>query len=76
MTETEWLYLFGRNLTQMIYSYGMTQKELADATGLSTASINAYINGRKMPGVKALINISYVLNCTIDELVDFGEKVR
>ena len=65
----------GQNIKRFRKEKGYTQRELADASGLSEATISYYIRKIKMPGVKALINIAYALNCTIDELVDFGEHI-
>jgi transcriptional regulator with XRE-family HTH domain len=76
MTEVEWINIFGDNLADMLHDANMTQQELADATGLSKATINAYIHKRKAPGLKAIINIAYVLNCSVDELIDFEEMIE
>ena len=54
----------------------MTQQELADVTGLSKATISAYIHKRKAPGLRAIINIAYALDCSVDELVDFEEMIE
>lgn len=75
MTEKEWLDIFGDNLAEMLEEANMTQRELADETGLSEASISYYINKTKMPGVKALLNISYALDCLLNDLADFGDKL-
>ena len=75
MSEFEWLSIFARNLIEQIDGARMTQRELAQLAGLSEATVSNYINRRQMPGVKALVNISYVLGCTLDDLMDFGVKV-
>lgn len=76
MTELEWIDIFGDNLADMLKDANMTQQELADATGLSKATISAYINKRKVPGLKAVINIAHALNCSVDELIDFEEMIE
>lgn len=76
MVEREWLAIFGVNLMDMLDEAKMTQRDLADATGLSEASICKYIQGHQMPGVRALVNIAAALNCSIDELADFGDKIN
>jgi transcriptional regulator with XRE-family HTH domain len=75
MTESEWLNIFSNNLADMLSEAGMTQRDLADETGLSEGTISYYINGRKMPGIKAIINIAYALNCSVDELIDFDSII-
>lgn len=75
MTESEWLDIFGDNLVDMLTEAGMSQRDLADETGLSEATISYYINKRKMPGIKAIVNIAYALNCSIDDLIDFDCQI-
>lgn len=74
MTELEWLDIFGDNLTDMLTEHRMTQRELADKANLAESTISDYIHKRKMPGTKAIVNIAYALDCSTDELIDFGER--
>lgn len=76
MTEVEWLRTFGENLRSMIVEYRMSQRELAELTGLSEASISYYLRGEKMPGIKTIINMAYVFGCSTDDLIDFGSEIR
>lgn len=76
MTELEWLDVFGDNLGSMLYEAKLTQRDVADAAGISEASISSYIHKRKMPSIKAIINIAYALDCSINDLVDFGDMIR
>lgn len=75
MTEHEWIDIFGSNLESMMNEYGWTQRELAEATGLTQATISNYIHKRRMPTIKAIINLSYVLGCDLYDLIDFGERL-
>lgn len=75
MSEVEWIEIFGQNLEEMLVEANMTQRELADDTGLTEATISRYIHGRRMPTVRALVNIAYSLNCSFDELMDFGDTL-
>lgn len=76
MTELEWLDIFGDNLSDILNETHITQKELAKKTGLSEASISYYINKKKMPGIKVLINISCALGCSLDDLMFFGDSIE
>ena len=76
MSEVEWIKIFGQNLDEMLIEANMTQRELAEDTGLTEATISRYINGRRMPTVRALVNIAYSLNCSFDELMDFGDVLE
>lgn len=75
MTEQEWLDIFADNLVDMIKEARMTQQELADEAGLSRASISSYIHKRRIPTVKALVNIAYALDCDFNDFIDFGDKI-
>ena len=75
MSEFEWLDIFGDNLVSLLKDARMSQRELAEAADLSEGTISSYIHKRKIPSLKAIINIAYAFDISIDELVDFGEMV-
>ena len=75
MSELEWLEIFGGNLKEIIEGSGYPRIEVADETGLSQTTISRYINGKQMPSVKAIVNLAYILNCDIRELMDFGDMI-
>lgn len=76
ISEAVWLEKFSEELKFYLNDRNMTQKELAKKARLSEVIINDYVHGRKMPGVRAIINISYALNVHVDELVDFGRSIE
>ena len=49
---------------------GITQKELAEKTGLSRSSISQYFSGRLKPPEKALRKMAEALNLSFDSLTD------
>lgn len=75
MSEAEWLRTFGDNLQYVMDDYGITQHQLARATGLSQGTISKYVNKLQMPTVRALLAISYALNESLDNLMDFGDVI-
>lgn len=75
MTEHEWLDIFGDNLVSLMRDWNMSQSELSQRSGISQSSISAYINKRKMPGVKALINIADVFDISLDDFMNFGDII-
>ena len=75
MTEHEWLDIFGDNLVSLMKDWNMSQSELSQRSGISQSSISAYINKRKMPGVKALINIADVFDVSLDDFMNFGDII-
>ncbi len=76
MTEGQWIDEFADNLRDKLIEYGATQREFAEDTGLAESTISRYLRGQAVPSIFALINISHVLGCTIDELADFGTKIK
>lgn len=75
MTELEWLDIFGDNLRDMLKEADMSQSELAEQIGVEKITVNRYIRKERIPNLKAIINISYVLNCELEDLIDFGDKI-
>lgn len=76
MTEIEWLNIFGDNLAEMLEDANMSQRELADLARLSEGAVSGYINKRKIPSLRAIINISYALDCDVTDLIDFGDIIE
>lgn len=76
MTEIEWLNCFSDNLCRMMYESKVTQRDLAEMTGLSESTISKYTHRQQMPGIKAILNIAYALSCNTDDLIDFGTTIN
>ena len=76
MTEIEWLDIFGDNLRDILLDVGMTQSELADELGIDKSLVSRYVNKQYIPNLKTIINIAYILNCDVSELIDFGESIE
>lgn len=75
MSEQEWIDIFGDNLAEIMAEKGYTQRDLAEATGLSESTISQYINKKRMPTIRAIINMAYELDLSMDEFIDFGDRV-
>lgn len=76
MTEQQWLNIFGPSLWFKMREAGYyVQEEFAEDVGISPATLSKYLNKTQMPGVKALVNMSYVLGCSLDELINFGRMI-
>lgn len=76
MSEVEWIDIFGDNLVGMLKDAKMTQKELAEEARISNATISNYIHKKQMPNTRALVNIAYALNCSLNDLMDFGDDIE
>lgn len=75
MTEGQWQHFFKDNLIQMTLERHMSQMELSALSGISQGTISKYMNGSQIPTAPSIVNLSYALGCSIEELIDFGEKV-
>lgn len=76
MSEQEWIDIFANNLRDKLLEYGATQREFADDCGLAESTVSRYLKGQAAPSAFALVNMSYVLGCSVDELVDFGDRIK
>jgi transcriptional regulator with XRE-family HTH domain len=75
MSEKEWLDIFADNLRSIMEDVGVSQRELADRIGVSESAISKYIHKIQMPGIRVIVNLAYALNCSTDELIDFGDAI-
>lgn len=71
ITEILWKKEFARRLNKWLMVRGMTQDDLADATGISRRTINKYATGSSTPSSFALRAIAKVLDCEPGELINF-----
>lgn len=76
MTQETWKRIFARNLTDILADKGMSQRQLALDSGVSTAMISDYVNGVSMPGLAAAVNMAYALDMDVSELIDFDERIE
>ena len=76
MTELEWMRQFGFNLKNAISESGFTQEELALEIGVDRTTINRYLNGKRIPTIKSIINLSYALDYDLEDLIDFAEPIE
>lgn len=77
MTEQEWIEKFRLNLSSMLYDYGyFDARDFARDLGVTETAVSYWINGKRAPTVRSVLNISYLLGVSLEELVDFGEPIR
>lgn len=78
-TESEWLDIFANNLASYLESKQITRYEFADKAGLTPAAISQYLAKKRMPTVRAVINMFYALDCevnSLDDFIDFGGRIQ
>lgn len=62
---------FSENLKAAREAAGLTQKDLAEAAGLTEVSIWNYEAGKHEPQVSSLVKIAKALNLSVDVLLDY-----
>lgn len=75
MSEVEWMDIFGDNLRDILKEQNMSRRELAQVLGISEATVSRYINKKQMPTMEVVVNMAYELSISVDELIDFGDRV-
>lgn len=75
MKEIDFIDIFGDNLRYVMSYNKMTQRELADASGLDESVISRYLRKQVMPSTRCLVNIAYALDCRIEDLIPCDELV-
>lgn len=76
MTKDQWNKEFSSNLSSMLFEANMSQKELAEASGLSEAAVSQYLTGQRTPDLRAINNIAYALDCDIDDIANFDDVIE
>lgn len=76
MGQQEWLNIFGDNLSSVLKEENMTQRELSSLTGISEGTISRYINKLQMPTVRAIINISFALEWSFEDMLNYGDMIE
>lgn len=59
----------GMNIARKCKELKISQKQLAENTGLTEAGISRYISGQRLPRLDILLKIADALNCTLDYLL-------
>ena len=62
---------FGKRLKQIRKNKKISQKELADISGVSTPSISSFENGHRMPNLYHFRLICKALEVKSSDLIDF-----
>lgn len=61
--------IFSRNIKNLRKEQGLSQTELANKIFINKSMVSAYEKGTRMPSLSALIQLSNVLNVSIDYLL-------
>lgn len=75
MSKIEWMEMFGDNLKSLLDEKKISQQGFAQELGISESTVSNYILGKRMPDVRMILKISYILDCDLYDLIDFGEMI-
>lgn len=59
-----------KNLKSIIDNKGFSITKVAMNSKITDSTVNAYINGQKIPSLPTLISVGDYLNCNLDYLLD------
>ena len=76
MNKIEWCDIFSDNLRELMSEHGYNQAQLSEETGITQSTISGYLNKKIIPSATAVVNIAYVLDCAVEELIDFGDTIE
>lgn len=65
--------MIGQRIKERRKELHITQKQIKDETGISTGNLSEIENGHILPSSAALINLSQILDCSIDYIL-LGES--
>ena len=58
-----------KNLKREIEQSGLKKSEIADAIGVSRATISQYLSGRAQPTLATLSKLYAILDCSADDIL-------
>ena len=73
MKEKELAEKIGEQIAKRLNEVGMSQRELADLTGITEVSMSRYIRGERTPNGIIVAKIANALHTTSDELLGSGK---
>ncbi len=61
---------FSENIKRLCGEKKMTQKELAEKTGIASVSVSRYCIGARIPNATTLYSMARALECTMEDLME------
>ena len=66
--------IFSERVKLQLEKNNISQRELAEKTGITEATISRYISSKRIPKATEILKIAKVLNCTSDFLLGIDSK--
>lgn len=75
MTKAQWCRKFSEKVQKLMGYRGFSQRELARIAKIPENTLSRYLSGQRIPRADQIVNIAKALDCTVSELIQFGEMV-
>ncbi len=76
MDDIEMKKRFAENLKNLLYTHDMTQKQAADAVGVSPQTFNTWTQGKAIPRMGKIQKLADMFRVPKSELIDFGRDTE
>ena len=76
ISEVEFIDIFADNLREVMKEVGITQAELADEAGINRSTISRYLNKQRLPDLVSLLNICFIIECDLSDLLPTYALIR
>lgn len=76
MSELEWMDIFAGNLRDIMEEQNMSQREVADALGVTESTVSKYLHARIMPSPRVLCNMVHEFDLDVYDVLYFGDKIE
>jgi DNA-binding Xre family transcriptional regulator len=76
LTDEDRLHEFARRFKNVLWGEGMSQKELAEQTGINPMAISRFMRGVSDPRISQLYRICKILKCDPNYLINFDYLLK
>ncbi len=66
--------IISENLKKEIEQSGLKKSQIADAIGVSRATVSQYLSGRAQPTLATLSKLCTVLDCSADDILNIKHQ--
>ena len=67
--------IFGERVKLQLEKNNMSQRELAEKTGITEATISRYVSSERVPKATEIVKIANALNCSCDYLLGLQNEL-
>lgn len=75
MTKKEWRLKFSQKVLSKMKRLEINQRELSRLSQIPENTLSRYLNATRTPQADVIVNLAKALQCSVNELIQFGEMV-